>query len=194
MSETAPERTPPSGGGSKFGLFTEKIGPLPMWAWVAIIAAGIVGWRLYSGKKNASSSAASSGSADGTGADQVPQFVNQTYVTTTPPVQGPPGPPGPSGGFIDYGFHPVPKPQPGPEQLTRTWTAPTGGVSDLAQIAQRLTGTPDPGRLHPVNKIAQNFISGPFRKNRNAKVPKGAQFSYTEGTVTPKGAAVPTVK
>ena len=188
MSETAPESTP--GGGGKFGLFTEKIGPLPMWAWVAIIAAALIGWRLYSAKKNAASTAGAGTAADGTSANDVPQFVNQTYVTTTPPVQGPP--PVQSGPIESFG--PVPPKQPGPQQLTRTWTAPVGSVSDLAQIAQRLTGTTDPGLLHPVNKTAQNFIAGPYKKNRNAKVPKGAQFSYSEGTVTPKGGAVPTVK
>lgn len=190
MSETVPERAPAAGGGGVKGTFTQKIGPLPMWGWIAIIGGAIVAWRFYASRKAASSNA--SGSAGTADTADVPQFVNQTYVTATPPVQGPPGPPGPAGGgFIDYGFHPVP---PGPQQLTRTWTAPTGGVSDLAQIAQRLTGTADPGRLHPVNKIAENFISGPYKRNRNAKVPKGAQFSYTEGSVTPKGASVPTVK
>lgn len=175
-----PERPAGTSRGSKFGVFTEKIGPLPMWGWVAIIAAAIVAWRLYANKKNASTAASSA--SDSVPSDQVPQFVNQTYVTTTPPVQGPPGPPGP-----------VPKP-PGPQTLTRTWTAPAGGVSDLAQIAQRLTGRADPSLLHPVNKTAENFINGPYKKNRNAKVPKGATFSYTEGTVTPKPGTVPTVK
>lgn len=188
MSETVPERGPSQGGGTK-GLFTQKIGPLPMWGWLAIIGGALVGWRVYASRKSAASTTAGA-MAD---TSQVPQFVNQTYVTSTPPVQGPPGPPGPPGQWIDYGFRPVPK-QPGPEQLTRTWTAPAGGVSDLAQIAQRLTGRADPSLLHPANKIAQNFISGPFARNRSAKVPKGAAFTYTEGTVTPKGASVPTVK
>ena len=158
---------PPARTGGGGNVFTRKIGPLPMWAWVAIIAAVIVGWRVYSGRKNAATSSAST-AADGTGADQVPQFVNQTYVTTTPPVQGTP-----VHGPIES-FGPVPPKQPGPQQLTRTWTAPAGGVSDLAEIAQRLTGTADPSRLHPANKIAQNSIAGPYKRNRNAKVPKGA--------------------
>lgn len=184
MSETVPERPAPSSGGGVKGTFTNKIGPLPMWGWLAIIGGAIVAWRWYASRQSASSTASgSSGTAD---TADVPQFVNQTYVTSTPPVQSPPP-------VIIHDPGPPPKP-PGPQQLTRTWTAPTGGVSDLAQIAQRLTGTADPGRLHPVNKIAENFISGPYKKNKNAKVPKGAEFSYTEGTVTPKGAAAPTVK
>src|SRR5712672_2043017 len=133
-----PERTAPapSRGGRVAGVFTEKIGPLPMWAWVAIIAVALIGWRLYSGKKNSSSDAASSTSADSTAADTVPQFVNQTYTTVTPPVQGTPGPPGPQGTpgpSGPQGFGPK------PAQLTRTWTS-LGG-STYAQVAQRLLGS-----------------------------------------------------
>lgn len=90
MSEQAPERAAPSapararGGGGN--MFTQKIGPLPMWAWVGIAAAILVVWRLYSNKQSA---AAQQQTTPSTPADQVPQFVNQTYTTVTAP--GSPG-------------------------------------------------------------------------------------------------------
>jgi hypothetical protein len=69
-------------------VFTRHIGPLPMWAWVAIIAVPLLVYGLYSkNKAAASTSAASTGTtASTTGAAQVPQFVNQTYTSTTPPA------------------------------------------------------------------------------------------------------------
>lgn len=95
MSEMAPEApAKPSGGGKKENVFTRKIGPLPMWAWVAIVGGGILAWSLFSSKKAASSAADTS--AAGTDASQVPQFVNQTYTTVTPPMSPPAGQPPPS--------------------------------------------------------------------------------------------------
>jgi LysM repeat protein len=84
LSEAAPERTPTrssSGGGN---VFTHKLGPLPTWVWIVIIGLAIVAWSWW---KNKSASAASSANtaASSTPADQVPQFVNQTYTTVTPP-------------------------------------------------------------------------------------------------------------
>ena len=62
------------------------------------------GWAYYRNRTGSSSSSAPS-TADQTDASQVPQFVNQTYVSPVPPVApppiavtpGPPGPPGPPG-------------------------------------------------------------------------------------------------
>lgn len=183
MSETVPERSAPSGGGGVKGTFTNKIGPLPMWAWVAVIAAVLVGWRVYASRKSASTTDSTGATAD---TADVPQFVNQTYTTVTAPVQGPPGPQGRQG---TPGKSPKP---PGPQQLTRTWTS-LGG-STYAEVAQRLLGNSDVANLHPANAAAQKWVAGPYKRNHNAKMPKGLEFTYTEGTVTPKGASVPTVK
>lgn len=92
----------PAGG--KENVFTRKIGPLPMWAWVAIIGGAILAWSFW---KNKTAGSTTSTPATGTDASQVPQFVNQTYTTVSPPVAGPPGPPGPAG-------PPGPKGQPSP--------------------------------------------------------------------------------
>lgn len=93
MSEQPPERpAAPSRGksGGKLGLFKERIGPLPMWVWVAIIAALLIAWRLYADKKN-KSAASTTATGDGSaGADQVPEFINQTYTTVTAPASQPP--------------------------------------------------------------------------------------------------------
>ena len=92
MSEptAAPARAP---GGKKENVFTHKLGPLPMWGWVGIAAAVLVAWRLYSSKKNGSSSTSksgtagngSSGLAGGASPYDIPQFVNQTYTSVTAP-------------------------------------------------------------------------------------------------------------
>ena len=100
MSETAPEPQPRSSGGGKITqTFTTRIGPLPMWVWLAIVAAILIAWRVYSSRASAQQQDTST-TDTGTPSDQVPQFVNQTYTTATPPtvnITTPPGPPGPPG-------------------------------------------------------------------------------------------------
>lgn len=88
MSETAPEAQPRSSGGN---VFTRKVGPLSLWVWmlIALVLAGV--YYLY--KKNSANSAnsstanaASGNSPGGVDASLVPQFINQTYNQTEPPV------------------------------------------------------------------------------------------------------------
>jgi|SRR5215469_2036125 len=78
MSEPAPERG--RGGGN---VFTHKLGPLPMWAWVAVIGGVIVAWSLYKSRTSSQQQAAADTS---TPASDVPQFVNQTYTTVQAPA------------------------------------------------------------------------------------------------------------
>ena len=85
MSQMAPEKPPaPKQGGN---VFTRKIGPLPMWAWLAI-GLGVIGvYYVWQSKQNSSASdTTSSDTGDDTNASQVPQFVNQTYTSVTPPA------------------------------------------------------------------------------------------------------------
>jgi PASTA domain len=89
MSETAPER--PSGGGGS--VFTRKVGPLSMWMWMLIALLLAIGYYLLRKNKSSTSATASSANPAGTGGsagttDQslVPQFVNQTYVDSSPPA------------------------------------------------------------------------------------------------------------
>jgi hypothetical protein len=121
-------------------------------------------WKSH---MSASAQAGVTGQATTSGSD-IPQFVNQTYVNTVPSTSG--------------GGQPPPVP---PEQLTRTWQA-SATASTLAQVGARLGVTDPVKNLHPVNKLAIDFMDKTFVKNHNAKIPKGALFSYTEGTVTLK--------
>lgn len=81
MSESAPE------GGRHENLFTHKIGPLPMWSWVAIAGGGFLVWRYFSSSGSASTSTSTTPvTTPSTPADQVPQFVNQFYLSGVAPT------------------------------------------------------------------------------------------------------------
>ena len=88
MSETAPE----SSGGASKNFLTKKVGPLPMWAWMAIVLVLGVVYSMYK-KQKAATTATTSGTAAGGvnspgGVDSslVPQFVNQVYNQEQPPA------------------------------------------------------------------------------------------------------------
>ena len=86
-------------------VFTRKIGPLPMIAWVGIIGGGIVVWAYMKNRSGSKATAAGDGS---TPASDVPQFVNQTYLTTTAPTVTQPGTnPGTGSGTVSTGKIPV---------------------------------------------------------------------------------------
>jgi hypothetical protein len=90
VSEQAPERTGGGGGGN---VFTRKIGPLPMWAWMAIALLVALGYYLIKKKSSGNSTAndqtgsgTDTAGAGGVDSSLVPQFVNQTYVNNSPPA------------------------------------------------------------------------------------------------------------
>ena len=149
MSETGP--APAARPGGRENVFTRKIGPLPMWGWVAIAGGLLVGWRLYA-SKNAATQAQQQGqtTTPSTPADQVPQFVNQTYVSTSAPVgtggtaPGTPTNPAPVGSST----------QPKPTTTMGQWSypAPTGlQAYDLAGKGLRLSwnAVTGPSGQHP---------------------------------------------
>jgi len=92
MTAMAPE----NGGSaprSHGGVFTRKMGPMPMWGWMGIALA--VALVYYFLKKKSGTAATGAGTATGAasvnspgGVDSslVPQFVNQTYTQTAPPA------------------------------------------------------------------------------------------------------------
>lgn len=82
MTEMAAES-----GRARGNVFTRKIGPLPMWAWLGIVGGAVVAWEFY---RNQTTSSASTGSA--TPASDVPQFVNQVYTSPGPPMAPGPAP------------------------------------------------------------------------------------------------------
>jgi LysM repeat protein len=69
-------------------ILTRKLGPLPMWGWMAIALVIAIAYYLID-KKNSANSASAQGTSstptDTTDQSLVPQFVNQTYVNGTPP-------------------------------------------------------------------------------------------------------------
>jgi|SRR5215469_968388 len=85
----APRRAEPRTG-RKENVFTRKIGPLPMWVWLLIVAAIIIAWALFAGKKKKNQQAQAASARAGAG--QVPQFVNQTFVGPEPPEPPEPEP------------------------------------------------------------------------------------------------------
>lgn len=95
---TAPNPKGSSGGNT----FSRKVGPLPMWAWLLIGVALLV--VVYTWKKNQTANTSSSTDATTTSSDQIPQYVNQTYVqnfppgtpSTTPSTPSNPSSPGPT--------------------------------------------------------------------------------------------------
>jgi hypothetical protein len=152
----APAAPPARGGGN---VLTRKIGPMPAWAWIAIIAAALIGYAYYRNKQSAGSSSADAATAaDGTDASQVPQFVNQTYTTVTPPVAGPPPNATTPGGTQIPGHHVV----------TAT------GHETLAQIAKRYKTTPAAIVAYTLkHKTHISPAESKFLKKGKGRVPRG---------------------
>lgn len=95
MSEQAPEAPARASGGSN--PLTRKLGPLPLWGWLGIATALALVYVFISKSKSSSASTATTGAGTTTGATSVnspggvdsslvPQFVNQVYTESTPPV------------------------------------------------------------------------------------------------------------
>ena len=78
-----------SGRSSSGGItgLTSKIGPLPVWGWLAVATILAVVWYLYQ-KNNATTSSGSGTSSDTTSSSLIPQFVNQTYTSVINPGSG----------------------------------------------------------------------------------------------------------
>lgn len=170
MSSMAPESPPaaaPARGGGN--VLTRKIGPLPTWAWVAIVSVILIGYAYWRNKQAASSTDATADtSADGTDASQVPQFVNQTYTSVTPPATtGAPAPPPatttPGGGTT-----------PGGTQIPGHHVVTSTGKQTLAQIAKQYKTTP--AAIIAFTKQHKTHISpteSKFLKTGKGRVPRG---------------------
>jgi len=85
--------------------------------WVLIVAAVIIGWSLYRARTSGSSASSGTDTGDTTDASQVPQFVNQSFTTVTPPTAP----------------NPVPGPAPAP---AGTKTLTVGRAMTLQQFAR----------------------------------------------------------
>lgn len=171
MSEQ-PTSPPPARSG-RGNILTNKIGPLPMWAWVGIAGAILVVWRLYSNKQNQSQAATTTPS---TPADQVPQFVNQTYTTVTAP--GATGTPTPSP------VTPTPPGQPGPTTpMPPTPTIPQQAKAAVASAIASVTGLRSTGAGATNIKLAWNPVSNAQRYQvRVTYQDKVVKTAFTNGT------------
>lgn len=171
MAETPPA-APAKGGGKNF--LTRKIGPQPMWAWMAEVLGLALAYSLYKQRKSAASTSSTSSTSSASGAvpaDQVPDVIIQGPFTTgpttggttstapAPPVQTPPTPP--------------------------TATRPTSIVA---------TGT-DSGDLKNIAKSyglteAQLIAANPALKKLTVKVNGKTVGLYGSGQPVPKGTKV----
>jgi hypothetical protein len=194
MSESAPERT--GGGGN---TFTKKIGPLPMWGWMAIIGVLAVLYSYYKKSKSSSTSGGVSTSAAGSAnapggvdASLVPQFINQTYNQETPP----PAPNVTVNNTIPTPptvTAPTPTPQPAPVAKAATisgspgsyTTGLAGGLNEWTSTGQYSLNTVakshgmTPQQLIAVSEGAENNV--PLQNyvkagNYNAPLPSGVEI------------------
>lgn len=159
------EQSPAAPAGRKENVFTHKIGPLPMWGWLAIVGGVLVAWRLYS-SKNAATAAAQQGATTtpSTPADQVPQFVNQTYVSTSAPLG--------TGGTAGTPTNPAPvgsSTQPKPTTTQNQWTYPAPSGLQAYDTAGKGT------------RLSWNAVTGPSGQHPN---------SYTVATYNSSGKLV----
>lgn len=159
MSQMAPESpaaAPPARGGGN--VLTRKIGPLPTWAWVAIVSVILIGYAYWRNKQ-AGTTATPDTTADGTDASQVPQFVNQTYTSVTPPAAGAPPPAAPTPGGTQI---------PGHHVVTAT------GKETLAQIAKKYGTSPADIIAYTLkHKTHISPTESKFLKKGKGRVPRG---------------------
>lgn len=167
-TDTDAPGTPTSSGGGKLGVWKKKLGPFPAWVW-ALLALAAVLIYLYYRSQNASNSsnASSTTAADTTGAGQIPQFVNQTYTTVTPPTA-----PATSSGTTSNQI-------PGHQVIT------SNGKETLAQIAAKYgTTSADIIAFTKAHKPHQSATEAKFFSKPNGKVPKGIVLWVPESQVT----------
>jgi hypothetical protein len=76
------ERTSPSG---RLGVFSNMLGPFPLWVWLIIFTIAAVVIYLYTKNKGSTANSNNVGNTGQTPSSLVPQFVNQVYTNPTPP-------------------------------------------------------------------------------------------------------------
>jgi nucleoid-associated protein YgaU len=178
VSETSTEQSTTRTGG---GGLTKKMGPLPMWGWMAVVLVLVVLYAYYKKSKAASTTAPTSAaggvnSPGGVDSSLVPQFINQTYTDVTPPaapnvtvtqtdtgssVPGPPGPAGPPGTPGKPGTPAPPDKEPTPPKTT-VYTVKKGDtLSAIAATYHVKGGYP---ALAKLNRIANPNLIYPGQK------------------------------
>lgn len=148
---------------SSGNVFTRKIGPLPMWGWMAIALLVALFYYLYSKNKGgAGASPSTVNTPGGVDASLVPQFVNQTYTNVTPPAA---------------------PPMSSPQVPTSTQTVNAFSWTDTGQKWSALELAKHLGisvkALKPSNEAGVDALANP-----NKVMEKGAKFTYVK---EPKG-------
>ncbi len=153
-----------AGGGASGNIFMRKLGPAPLWLWMAGglgIALGIALWRSNQKKAQAAATTAPPSSAANGTANQTPPFIIQNYPGST--VAGPPGPAGPAGPAGSPAVTPIwsgGAVRPGPVTLPPP-TAPPAAPSSPPPPAPSATPTqPRRYTVQPgdnLSRIAQRF-------------------------------------
>jgi hypothetical protein len=182
MSEQAPEAPAGGGGGGGGSVFKRKLGPFPMWGWLAIGAVVILAYVII--KRQSASSAATTASTS-TPASDIPQFVNQTYTTVTPPAAPPPatGLPSPPPVVANPGGPNVPAggSTPRPTQITSTGTD-TGDINQIAKkygLTEQQLIAANPG-LRKLRVKSPNGKSIPLIGS-GAPIPRGTVIKIPAG-------------
>jgi hypothetical protein len=193
MSEQAPEAQPRKAGGGS--TFTRKMGPLPLWAWMGVgLAVVLVYANWQKSKQGASTGLGSSAGATGVNspggvdASLVPQFINQTYESETPPAA-------PNITVNNTVPTPVTKPPPAPDKTPEPSTisgAPgsfttglAGGLNEWTSTGQYSLNTIAKShgmtaqQLIAVSTGAENNVplkTYVAKNNFNAPLPSGVQI------------------
>jgi hypothetical protein len=168
MADATPDAPATNTGSGKLGVWKKKLGPFPAWLWALLALAAVLIYLWYRHQNSASSSTASDTTAsDSTGAGQIPQFVNQTYTTVTPPSA-----PATTGTTTSAQI-------PGHHVIT------ANGSETLAQIAAKYgTTSADIIAFTKAHKPHQSAVEAKFFSKPNGKVPKGIVLWVPESQVT----------
>jgi hypothetical protein len=156
MPDTSPPAAAPAAGGGLAASLKSKFGPMPVWVWLALITALLLGYWLLT--KNKSGSSSGSPGTSGTPAD-VGQpgvvVINEDTGGGTPGGQAPPPPtsPPPTG----------PPTEPHSRQIT------VDQDETLAQLAKQRHWTS--GTLRQVE--AENVKAGQGKLTPKSKLKKG---------------------
>ena len=138
----AEENDNPRGGGGG-NVFTRKLGPLPMWAWMGVGLGGALAFTSWQGNKKKAAEAAAAARNGGSPAvpspstsalglsGLIPQFVNQNYENPGPPVSNAPS--GPKLPQVDPGATGV---------IGNRWDTILPNEKYLSQFITRVYGTP----------------------------------------------------
>lgn len=169
MSESAPETRSSGGGGN---VFTRKLGPLPMWGWMAIALLLALFYYLYKKNQSGSSSSGATSSPStvntpgGVDASLVPQFVNQTYVENTPPA--------------------APAATPAATTTPPVANTPLNEILQAGHVINPAAGKTEVGwtikQQSPNATQLQVVVNGPGIKNQTRYIPASATTATIENT------------